>query len=314
MISDIHLCRRRRWPIKVRYKDKRDLMNFAKKNPCDCIGDGCDGRLYVLKSIMKDHIGDDRVMDEMRAEIDTMSRLDHPNVVKLHEAYERRRHIYLVLEYCSGGNLADRTFAEGESSVICRKVLSAVAYLHSRGVFHRDLKLKNVMLDGAGEIKLIDFGLATKYPSDEYKVMTDKVGTLYSMAPQVLQGVYTGKCNLWSVGVISYLLLSGGQQPFYGPPRPMPWAKRRKITIDRIMRCRYQETVGPTWEAVSSDAKDFVKSLLQMDPDDRPTAEEALKTSLDRATGSFIIETARLYPATNGRCSDRSSDGRSGTS
>lgn len=203
-ISDIHLVRRRDHFLKVRYKDKRDVMSLAKKqkpwskiasisrhnngsNENDGKNNSDDvGEVYVLKSIMKDHIGDELVLDEMRREIHTMSNLHHPNICRLIEAYERRRHIYLVMEFCSGGNLARRVpVEEGLAVMICKKILLAVQYMHSKGVAHRDIKLENIMLDANQEIKLIDFGLATAYLSEEYNNMTDKVGTLYSMAPQV---------------------------------------------------------------------------------------------------------------------------------
>lgn len=152
----------------------------------------------------------------------------------------------------------------------------------SRHCACRDLKLENIMFDRkpslpSAEIKIIDFGLATKFLSNDYKNMTDRVGTLYSMAPQVLQGVYDAKCDLWSIGVVTYMLLSENQQPFWGPPREMSWEKRRKIMIDRIMRCEYMRMTGPKWEHISPEAKSFVASLLQMDPSRRPTAEEALQ-------------------------------------
>ena len=98
--------------------------------------------VYVLKSIMKDHIGEDSVLDEMRQEIHTMSKLSHPNICRLIEAYERRRHIYLVMEYCSGGNLAGRIPMEERHAGICvKKILVAVEYMHGKGVAHRDIKV-----------------------------------------------------------------------------------------------------------------------------------------------------------------------------
>ena len=283
-ISDIHLVRRRSQRIRVRYKKKREIMKFAKTHQGDEVDDEQD--LFVLKSIMKDHIDDDLVLEEMRREIDTMSKLHHPNIVKLYEAYERRRHVYLVMEYCPGGDLTERHFTEEECAQIVRNILSAVAYMHSHHVVHRDLKLENIMFDRYGEIKIIDFGLATKYLSDEFKVMTDKVGTLYTMAPQVLNGIYTSKCDLWSIGVITYMLLSG-LNPFWGPPRPMPWPKRRKIMIDRIMRGEYMRMDGLGWSNVSQDAKNFCKSLLLLDPDERPSAKQALQFAWIRDHGSL---------------------------
>lgn len=179
-ISDIHLVRRRPQRIHVRYKKKRDIMKFAKEqqqgnSPKNENNESDD--LYVLKSIMKDHVDNDAVLEEMRSELQTMSQLKHANIVKLYEAYERRRHIYLVMELCPNGDLSDRTFSEDEAAVLIRQILEAVAYMHSKGVVHRDLKLENIMLDEKGNVKIIDLGLATKYLSDEHKVMTDRVGT-----------------------------------------------------------------------------------------------------------------------------------------
>lgn len=201
-ISDIHLVRRRSKRIHVRYKKKRDIMKFAKNNTLEAIDEENEDELFVLKSIMKDHVDNDLVLEEMRRELHTMSRLNHPNIVKLYEAYERRRHIYLVMDYCSGGDLTDRHFSEAQCAIVISKILSAVEYMHSKGVVHRDLKLENVMIDKESVVKIIDFGLATKYLSEEHKVMTDRVGTVYTMAPQVLQvslpfpRVSFGLCNM----------------------------------------------------------------------------------------------------------------------
>ena len=177
-ISDIHLVRRRPKRINVRYKKKRDIMKFAKEQQGSSpLEEHENDDLYVLKSIMKDHVDNDLVLEEMRSELQTMSQLKHPNIAKLYEAYERRRHIYLVMELCPNGDLSDRTFSEKEAAVLVRQILEAVAYMHSKGVVHRDLKLENIMLDEKGNVKIIDLGLATKYLSDEHKVMTDRVGT-----------------------------------------------------------------------------------------------------------------------------------------
>lgn len=118
-------------------------------------------------------------------------------------------------------------------------------------------------------VKLIDFGLATKYLSNEYKQMRERVGTVYTMSPQVIQGRYGKSCDLWSIGVIAYMLLSGGQMPFPG--------KSRSQIVKMIMQCKFSFR-GEQWSKVSKEAKDFIASLLQMDPLDRPLAEEALKS------------------------------------
>eukprot|EP00977_Amphora_coffeiformis_P002781 scaffold523_cov166-Amphora_coffeaeformis.AAC.9 len=122
----------------------------------------------------------------MRDEIYTMSHLSHPNIVRVLEAYERKRHVYLIMELCTGGDLVQLSRDEGttepHAKAIVRHILQAVAYMHKMGVVHRDLKLENIMFatprHKASEVKIIDFGLATKYLSNDYKKMTDKVGTM----------------------------------------------------------------------------------------------------------------------------------------
>jgi calcium-dependent protein kinase len=115
------------------------------------------------------------------------------------------------------------------------------------------------------EIKVIDFGLSKKFSDKQVGVMHEGVGTLYSMAPQVLQGVYTSQADMWSCGVITYMLLSS-HRPFY--------SKHRKIMIDRIMRCDYTFEKD-YWKAVSDEAKDFIASLLVLDPNVRLNAAQA---------------------------------------
>jgi len=173
--------------------------------------------------------------------------------------------------------------------------------MHSKGVAHRDIKLENIMFDRNGEIKMIDFGLATKYLSNEFSNMTDTVGTLYSMAPQVLEGKgYDYKCDIWSVGVVAYMLLSN-QQPFWGPMKAMPWAARREVMMDLIITCRYAPMDGTNWYGKSEDSKIFVRSLLQYDPDDRPTATEALSANWigqqERIPDATLSRTERSTPS-----------------
>ena len=197
-ISSIHLVRRRPERIDVPYKERADVMRVAEAASEDV---SSDEEVFALKSIMKDHVRNDRFLEEMRSEIYTMSRLCHNNIVNVYEAFERKRHIYLIMEYCKGGDLCERHTSEPEAAVIVRKILMAVAYMHQHNVVHRDLKLENIVFDKdpkdpTTEIKVIDFGLATKFLSNEYKQMTARVGTLYSMAPQVLQGVYDAKCDM----------------------------------------------------------------------------------------------------------------------
>ena len=132
------------------------------------------------------------------------------------------------------------------------------------------MKFENIIFESAGpdaEIKVIDFGLSKKFALGEDDVMKEGVGTLYTMAPQVLQGVYTSQADLWSVGVIVYMLLSA-HRPFYH--------MRRKVMVDAIMRASY-DLNKPYWEGISEDAKDMVAKLLVVDPKKRMNATNALQ-------------------------------------
>ena len=135
---------------------------------------------------------------------------------------------------------------------------------------HVIVKFENIMfenLSDAAEIKVIDFGLSKKFVDNKIGVMHEGVGTLYSMSPQVLQGVYTSQADMWAVGVITYMLLSS-HRPFYH--------KRRKVMIDRIMRVEYNFDKH-YWDPVSDEAKDFINKLLVLDPKQRMDATHALK-------------------------------------
>jgi len=161
-ISTIHLVRRRPARVDIPYKERADIMARAKKAAAAAaaaaaaseslieinsneVNDNNDNvQYYALKSIIKDHIGNDRVLQEMRDEIYTMSHLSHPNIVRVLEAYERKRHVYLIMELCTGGDLVQLSRDEGttepHAKAIVRHILQAVAYIHENGVVHRDRK------------------------------------------------------------------------------------------------------------------------------------------------------------------------------
>eukprot|EP00980_Cylindrotheca_fusiformis_P002961 scaffold683_cov124-Cylindrotheca_fusiformis.AAC.30 len=132
------------------------------------------------------------------------------------------------------------------------------------------VKFENIIFESKhpkAEIKVIDFGLSKKFGTKATGVMHEGVGTLYSMSPQVLQGVYTSQADMWSAGVIIYMLLSS-HRPFY--------SKKRKIMIDKIMRCDYNFNKD-YWNPVSAEAKDMIDNLLVLDPKKRMDATQALK-------------------------------------
>merc|ERR1712161_106224 len=152
-------------------------------------------------------------------------------------------------------------------------VLGAVAYLHSNNVAHRDLKYENILYVNSSpksSIKLIDFGLSKIYGSackktGKHATLTDGVGTIYTMAPEVLRGSYTRQADVWSVGVVAYMLLSS-QMPFYG--------QKRQHIVEQILSGKY-DFRGRRWRKITEPAKDFVRDLLVIDPEERLDAERA---------------------------------------
>jgi len=137
-ISSIHLVRRRPNRVDVPYKERGEIMRAADTNHDSISATNNETtEVYALKSIMKDHVRNDQYLQEMRNEVYTMSRLCHPNIVGVIEAFERKRHIYLIMEHCRGGDLCERKLTEPQVAVIVSKVLSAVEYMHRHKVVHR---------------------------------------------------------------------------------------------------------------------------------------------------------------------------------
>ena len=120
-----------------------------------------------------------------------------------------------------------------------RHILRAVSYMHNLELMHRDIKFENILFESTkpdAEIKLIDFGLSKRFYND--KQMSERVGTIYTMAPQVIQGVYSNSADIWSVGVVAFMLLSG-TKPF--------WGKNRDSIVKKVMECKYS-FAGPSWK------------------------------------------------------------------
>jgi len=243
------------------------MVKHKVQKPKDVIDDS-NFKRYALKSIILSRVSDDFI-EELHNEIAILQSLDHPNIVKAYEVYETSVNIYLVLEHCSGGDLYRRVpYSEKESAKIMGKLVSAITHMHQHQISHRDLKFENIMFENStpnAEIKLIDFGLSKKVAPGK-KYMTEGVGTIYTMAPQVLRGIYTSQADMWSLGVIAYMLLSN-TKPFYG--------KKRRHVVAKILKGQYK-LYSPIWESISDEAKSFVEQLIQLEPSTRMNAEQAL--------------------------------------
>jgi calcium-dependent protein kinase len=228
------------------------------------------GAERAIKIVSKSRL---RHLARFRLEIEIMKEMEHPNIIRLYETYEDDTNIYLVMELCTGGELFDRiisvgTFCEREAAAYVKQMLSALFYMHNHGICHRDIKPENFLLstgDKDAQLKMIDFGLSSRFSGGEF--MRTKSGTPYYVAPEVLGGLYTEKCDIWSVGVLAFIMLCG-YPPFNG---------RTDKEILALVKRGCVKFMEPEWSAISVDAKDFVKRLLEFNPNTRFSAREALE-------------------------------------
>lgn len=236
-----------------------------------------DKKAFAVKTVNLSGLNYFR-LKSLQSEIDILKSLDHPHIVRVYETFvEPKLCCRLVMELCEGGELYDRLslrdrFDEKTAADIVRQMFKALNYLHENHVVHRDIKLENWLFrhgedDENNEIVLIDFGLSRRYRSESER-MHKKVGTCYYAAPEVIEGDYAGsECDVWSVGVITYMLLSG-TAPFDGDDDDE--------ILTRIASHRLPSMTRGVWTKISDEAKDFIRSLLKVDPKVRATAASAL--------------------------------------
>mmetsp|Transcript_5076 Transcript_5076/g.11879 ORF Transcript_5076/g.11879 Transcript_5076/m.11879 type:complete len:508 (-) Transcript_5076:324-1847(-) len=230
------------------------------------------GAIRAVKKISKKRV---RNLKGLRQEIEVMKMTDHPNIVKLYETYEDSARIYLVMECCEGGELFDKVldakrFDERQTAICMRQLLRATRYLHDMQMVHRDIKPENLIFVKKKPVdrtpmKLIDFGLAQKV--DPGTVLTSQKGSQYYIAPEVLKRSYGLECDLWSCGVVMFILLSG-YPPFYGPDEESTYVEIRKGNLK--FRSDY-------WGHISQAAKDLIGKLCCKDVATRLNAKQAVE-------------------------------------
>ena len=246
------------------------------------LGDGTYGCVYLathktthakraIKQLPRNKI---KNPERLETEIKILSEADHPNIIKLYEEYEDPRNVYLVMETCTGGELFDTIVNRGcltekIGAEVFTQMASAIRYLHAQGIVHRDLKPENLLLsapDDLTSIKLIDFGLS-KVCQDPASKMHTRAGTPYYIAPEVLAGTYGMECDIWSLGVILYILVAG-YPPFYG---------NTDTEILRKVRNNDYDFSGSEWSQVSEDCKDLIRHMLVTDVNDRYTITQVFE-------------------------------------
>jgi len=228
---------------------------------------------YAIKVINKQDLGKDYEKN-LKMEVDILKKVDHPNIIALKELFDTPDKLYLVMELVTGGELFDKivekgSYSEKDASSLVRKIVSAVEYLHNQGIVHRDLKPENLLLKNKNddlEVAIADFGLSKIMGASV--AMQTACGTPSYVAPEVLNAAgYDKEVDMWSVGVITYILLCGFP-PFYGDTVPE--------IFEQIMEANY-DFPEDYWGNISKDAKDFIGKLLVVDVSKRLSAPDALK-------------------------------------
>lgn len=248
------------------------------------------GGFAVVKRAIDKQTGDDvaiKVVERaryksgdksLRRETDILKRVDHPNCIRLYAIFETDKRVFIVTELVSGGELLDRVitngnYSEQDAANIIYQLVSGVAYLHEKGIVHRDLKLENILLDNDSNdapIKIADFGLSKCFTPND--VLSTMCGSPQYVAPEILQmsdGVanqYSPACDMWSVGIIMFILLSG-----YSPFDDEVDA----VLFQKIKSGKY-DADDPVWDTISAEAKDLIARLLVVRPAQRLTADQAL--------------------------------------
>jgi len=213
-------------------------------------------------------------MKHLTREVQICLAVDHPGIARLHDVYDTQNEMFLVMECCSGGELFDRLeergqYTEQDAADSTLQMLLALNYLHKHRIVHRDIKLENFLYESRADnaaLKLIDFGFAKVWDPDT--LMMARCGSIAYVSPDVLTGMgYTSQCDVWSLGVVVFMLLSG-YPPFHGSEISLR-AKIKGSPPNFSHKSR--------WKNVAGHAQDFVCKLLEKDPSIRPTAQTALQ-------------------------------------
>lgn len=268
-----------------------------------CLEKGTE-KEFACKTIAKRKLTTEEDVEDVRREIQIMHHLaGHPNVIQITEAYEDAVAVHVVMDLCGGGELFDRIiqrghYSERKAAELARIIVGVVQACHSLGVMHRDLKPENFLFvnnDEEAPLKTIDFGLSMFFKPGERFI--DVVGSPYYVAPEVLRKNYGPECDVWSAGVIIYILLSG-VPPF--------WDETEQGIFEQVLKGEL-DFVSEPWPSISESAKDLVRRMLIRDPKKRLTAHEVLchpwvqidGVAPDKPLDSAVLSRLKQFSAMN---------------
>ena len=264
-------------------QSKSDPSKDYKKK--QFLGEGSFASVYLVQSRLTDSIRAMKIISkssntseedeqEIINEINILKIMDHPNILKIFEFYSSKESYSIVTEYCSGGELFQEItengpFNERYSAYVMFQIFSAINYCHNMNIIHRDLKPENILIvdknkNNYPRIKICDFG--TSKMVEKGAVQRKLVGSSYYIAPEVIKKKYNEKCDIWSCGVILYILLSG-RPPFGG--------EDDNEIMENVKKGKYDLDCSP-FNELSKSVLDLIKKLLEMDKDKRISAQTAL--------------------------------------
>jgi calcium-dependent protein kinase len=279
--------------IRMKTKSLFDEYEIKEK-----LGEGAYGAVYkvqqrttlflrAVKAIKRKHVDSTSFSNE----IAVLKTVDYPNIIKLFDCYYDNNYYYMVEEYCSGGDLFDyiqkqHSFSERKAAIIFKQLISAVNHLHKKKIVHRDLKPENIVFIKTNKkddifIKIIDFGTSV---SIKHGHLTQELGTIYYIAPEVFKNKYNEKADVWSCGIILYTMLCG-HPPFMG---------NKEDTIKNKILNSQLTFPEKEFKNVSKEAIEYIKQLLEYNPDNRLSAESALennwlKTMSEKTSDDVIL-------------------------
>lgn len=244
------------------------------------------GSRRAMKELLKSGLSEED-RKTMLKEVTTLSTMDHPNIMKVYEMIESVSSYYIITELIEGGELLDmisreKKLNEALTVRFLHETMSAVYYCHSNGIVHRDLKPQNLMLtskDPEASIKVIDFGIADKLNSK--RKITEVIGTPLFMSPEMFDGSYDEKCDIWSSGVILFMMITG----------TVPFTGSGVAQIKESVKAARIDFTKPVWAPISEELKDLLRKMLEPNPRKRPSAKEVLDHPLFKKLKSGSLST-----------------------